>query len=49
MWIHILILIKTTDNQILNDNVIAPSCWLHGINSKKTLKDIYEIWSWNNK
>jgi hypothetical protein len=36
-----LILIQAKDNQILNDNIIVLSWWLHGNNSKKCLnKDI---------
>jgi hypothetical protein len=38
IWIHILISIQIKDNQILNDNIIPLSWWLHDINSKKYLK-----------
>jgi hypothetical protein len=32
--------IQAKDNQILNDNIIALTWWLHGTNSKKYLKYI---------
>jgi hypothetical protein len=36
--IHMLILIQSKDNQILNDNIIALPRWLQGTNNKKCLK-----------